>query len=171
MAPTTVGVIRVVDGDTAHFLFGDDDQTVRFLFVNTEESYGEEATEFGQATGEDVRDEIENADSVMVAVREDEPGTGEPDLDPYDRWLSLVFVNGELYQTHLVREGQSAYYTRYGCAPEPVHTNLLAAEAEAHAARRGIWAAGHPTDYSVILDEWIGDDHCRPNPYREPYCP
>ena len=167
----TVPVIRVVDGDTAHFRFGKADETIRFLFVNTEESHGSETTAFGTATEQRVRDEIEAASTVAVAVREDAPGTGLPDLDPYDRWLSLVFVDGELYETHLVRAGLSAYYTKFGCAPEPIHANLVAAEAEARAARRGIWAAGHPTNYAVVLADWIGNNHCRPNPYREPYCP
>jgi endonuclease YncB( thermonuclease family) len=171
LPPVAVALIRVVDGDTAHFRFGADDRTVRFLYVNTEESHGEETTAFGTATEGRVRDEIGAAGEIVVAVREEWEAPGEPDLDPYDRWLSLVFVDGTLFQTHLVREGLSAYYTRFGCAPEPVHTSLLHAEAEARAARRGIWAAGHPTDYADVLDSWIGDTDCRPNPFREPYCP
>jgi hypothetical protein len=30
---------------------------------------------------------------------------------------------------------------------------------------------GYPTDYSVVLDDWIPKNRCRPNPYFEPYCP
>jgi micrococcal nuclease len=165
-----VTLIRVVDGDTSHFSFDGNDRTVRFLYVNTEESHGKETTAFGEATEDRVRDEITAAQLIDVAVREEWDEPGEPDLDPYDRWLSLVFVDGTLYQTHLVREGLSAYYTRFGCAPEPVHTSLLHAEAEARAARRGIWAAGHPTDYRRVLDNWIQDRTCRPR-YDEPYCP
>lgn len=171
LASAAVELVRVVDGDTAHFLFDGREEIVRFLYVNTEESHGSETTAFGTATEARVRDEIEAATEIVVAVREEWDAPGEPDLDPYDRWLSLVFVDGTLFQTHLVQEGLSAYYTRFGCAPDPVHTSMVFAEAEARAARRGIWAAGHPTDYEDVLESWIGDSDCRPNPYREPYCP
>lgn len=171
LTPQVVGLVRVVDGDTAHFRFGDDERIVRFLYVNTEESHGEETTAFGTDTELRVRDEITSAAEIVVAVREDRDLPGQPDLDPYDRWLSLVFVDGTLYETHLIRAGLSAYYTRFGCAPEPIHTSLLHAEAEARAAGRGIWAPGHPTDYRAVLDDWIGNNHCRPNPFREQYCP
>ena len=94
-----------------------------------------------------------------------------PDLDPFDRWLGLVFVDGELFETRLVREGLSAYFTEFGCAPEPLHTALLLAEAEARANRRGIWAPGHPTDYAAVFSRWFGSSRCRPNPFRnQPYC-
>lgn len=171
LPPEVVRLVRVVDGDTAHFMFGDREEIVRFLYVNTEESHGEETTQFGLDTEDRAREEITAAHEIVVAVREDRDLPGWPDLDPYDRWLSLVFVDGELYQTHLVREGMSAYYTRFGCAPEPVHTSLVDAEAEANAAHRGIWAPGHPTDYEDVLRSWMGRFHCRPNPYDEPYCP
>jgi endonuclease YncB( thermonuclease family) len=74
-----------------------------------------------------------------------------------------VFVDGELLQTRIVREGYSAYHTLFGCARSPVHEALLYAEAEAWTARRGIWAPGHPTDYRPVLEDWVGRRTCRPN--------
>jgi endonuclease YncB( thermonuclease family) len=171
LAPVVVGYVRTVDGDTAHLRFESGDQTLRFLYVNTEEIHGEEATEFGEETARIVRGILEGATEIVAEVRESAWAAGQPDLDPYDRWLSLVFVDGELLQTRIVREGLSAYYTKYGCAPEPVHSSLLWAEAEANALDRGVWAPGHPSDTLRAVTDWIGRDHCRPDPSVEPYCP
>ncbi|MBI2892054.1 MAG: thermonuclease family protein [Deltaproteobacteria bacterium] len=170
LEPEATSLYRPVDGDTAHFEVDGDHPAIRFLYVNTEESGGDEATDFGVATKEMVANQLEDASEIVLAVREDGGQPGSPDLDPYDRWLSLVFVDGELFQTEIVRSGMSAYYTMFGCAPEPVHSSLLWAEAEARANRRGIWEPGHPTDYEEVLDDWIRGS-CRPNPFEEPYCP
>jgi endonuclease YncB( thermonuclease family) len=168
----TVGLIRAIDGDTAEF--GTQtipSQKVRFLFVNTEESYGPETTAFGTASSAVIHNYLGDAGTIVLRVREDRGHPGQPSLDPYDRWLSLVFVDGDLFQTRIVREGLSAYYTQFGCAPEPVHSALLYAEAEARANKRGIWRDGHPTDYRRVFERWIGSSTCRPNPFQnERYC-
>lgn len=161
----------IVDGDTAHFLFADGERISRFLFVNTEESHGAETTDFGVATGPIVGGWLDAGAEIRIAFQRDSQDPTMPRLDPYDRWLSLIFVDGELLQTRIVREGLSAYYTQFGCPPSPIHESLLYAEAEARANERGIWAPGHPTDYEAVLHSWIGSRTCRPNPYEgEPYC-
>lgn len=161
----------VVDGDTAHFIFPDGERTCRFLFVNTEESHGAETTDFGIATGPIVDGWLRAATTIEVAFERDNQDPTMASLDPFDRWLSLIFVDGELLQTRIVREGLSAYYTQFGCPKSPIHEALLYAEAEARANERGIWAPGHPTDYSQVLAQWIGSRTCRPNPFKnQPYC-
>lgn len=171
LRPVKVTLRFSVDGDTAHFDFpGQPDKIVRFLFVNTEESSGAETTQFGIQTKDVVRGYLQAAKDIQIAVQEDRPGTGLPNTDPYGRWLSLVYVDGDLFQTRLVREGLSAYYVLFGCAPAPVHEALLYAEAEANANDRGIWKAGHPTDYAQVLGYWIGNKTCRPNPFKGKYC-
>jgi endonuclease YncB( thermonuclease family) len=97
-------------------------------------------------------------------------GNGMPNTDPYMRILALVFVDGALLQSRIVREGYSAYYALFGCPPSPIHESLLWSEAEAFGAKRGIWAPGHPTDYSKVLAGW-NVRMCRPNPFVAPYCP
>jgi len=167
-----------VDGDTAHFYFASGDHILRYLFVDTEESNGAKTTEFGKASKAIMAKWLQEAKEIKVAVRQGSTA-GSPDVDLYGRWLSLIFVDGELIQTRLVREGYSPYVThfRYSfggkstyCAPTPVHEALLYAEAEAYANQRGIWAPGHPTDYKATLAEWTGPDKCRPIPYEGPYC-
>ncbi|MEZ4408653.1 MAG: thermonuclease family protein [Polyangiales bacterium] len=173
LAPRTVRLIRSVDGDTAHFtwpIVGDLD--VRMLWVNTEESHGAETTAFGTFTAQQVATMLGAAREIILMPRERAGMPGVTDVDTYGRTLALVFVDGELFQTRLVREGWSAYYAQFGCAPEPVHTALLNAEAEARAGMRGVWQPGHPTDYAEVFSRWTpARNACRPNPYRgQPYC-
>lgn len=174
LPPQPVRLRRTVDGDTARFDFPDAaDQPCRFLYVNTEESYGERTTDFGERTSAVVAGYLRSAREIVVAVREREGHPGEPDRDDYRRLLVFVFVDGEFLQSRLVREGWSAYYTQFGCAPEPFGASLLAAEAAASAEGLGIWQEGHPTDYASVLARWIGaGGGCRPNPFKgESYCP
>lgn len=175
LPPVKVTLAHAVDGDTAVFTFpsspGPGDHSCRFLFVNTEESYGTETTEFGKFAKAQVSDWLAAAKDITVVVRRDGTNPSLPNVDPYDRWLSLVFLDGELVQSRLVRAGLTPYYTQYGCAPAPLHLNLLYSEAEARGSQRGVWAPGHPTDYREVLARWIGSSTCRPNPYLKPYCP
>lgn len=173
LPPVTVAIDHLVDGDSHDFDFPNaTGQGVRMLYINTEESGGPDVTPFGIETKRVVHGWMRAAKEIQVAVRESSPGSGEPDADTYDRWLALVFLDGELLQRRIVREGWSAYYTQFGCAPEPVHSALLLAEAEAHHAQRGIWstASGH-NDYEDVFKTWIGGRTCRPNPFKgQPYC-
>src|SRR5688572_18814985 len=140
LAPMPAELIDPVDGDTARVWTMTGEHTLRFLQVNTEESGGPEMTAFGSYTSFVVETWLRAARRIDIAPQNDR---GSPDLDPYDRWLTLVFLDGELLQTRIVREGLSAYYTEFGCANEPVHSALLNAEAEARANQRGIWRPDH----------------------------
>lgn len=161
--------LRTVDGDTQHYLFKAGEKIVRVLWVNTEEKTGSEATAFGMATVPIVEGWMLAAKRYTVAFEVDPAQPGQPHLDAFDRYLGVVFLDGELLQTRLVREGLSAYYTQFGCAPQPIHDSLLWSEAEARANQRGIWAPGHPTNYQEVFGRWIRSS-CRPNPYDEAYC-
>jgi len=171
LPPVKVTIADVADGDSGRYSFPSaQNQGVRLLYVNTEESFGAEMTAFGVQTKGIVIQWINEAKEVQIAVRESFKGSKKPDNDPYDRWLSLMFLDGELLQTRLVREGLTAYYTVFGCAPDPIHEALLHAEAEANTNKRGIWGPGPHNDYRVTLEEWIGTRTCRPNPFKGPYC-
>lgn len=177
LPPSNVRFIRSIDGDTAIFSFAiQGETTVRFEWVNTEESHAQVASEntaFGRATAVTVAGYLAAGRSFVVARQADERNATMPNLDTFGRTLGLVFVDGELFQQRLVREGLSAYYTDFGCAPEPIHSGLLLAEAEARANQRGIWAPRHPTNYSEVFSRWItgGTRACRPNPFRgQAYC-
>ncbi len=171
LAPVRGRFVRAVDGDTAHFVVPIRGEiTVRMLWVNTEESHGAETTPFGVATADWATRAMPAVTEYTLVQQADARNPTQPALDPYDRVLALVFADGDLWQKRLIREGWTAYYTDFGCAPAPIHESLLFAEAEARANRRGIWAQGHPTDYAPIFTRWI-TNRCRPNPFRmQPYC-
>jgi endonuclease YncB( thermonuclease family) len=164
--------LRSTDGDTAHFAFPIvGDTTVRFLWVNCEESSGDERTAFGSYTSQQVARIMAAGTMFQVARHRASAGSTEPELDQFGRTLALVFMDGELLQTRLIREGWSAYYTAFGCPTAPLHQTFLLAEAEARANRVGIWAPNHPTNYATVFAQWIGTRGCRPNPFRnQPYC-
>lgn len=168
LPPERVNLYYTVDGDTAHFYFSSGEHVVRFLYVNTEEVNGPEKTALGDAAKVAIDGFLKSAKEITVAV--EKTSAGEPHSDPFGRWLGVVFVDGDLLETRIVREGHSAYYTAYGCAAQPIHDALLHAEAEAWAAKRGIWAPGNPTDYEAVLKRWMGKSTCRPSPYLRPYC-
>lgn len=173
IAPVKVTIAFLADGDSGRFNFPNaTDRGVRMLYVDTEESGGAEMTAFGVDTKAKVHAWIRAAKKIEIAVQETSPGSGVPHEDPFDRWLSLVFLDGELLQERIVREGLSAYYVQFGCAPagSALHEALLYGEAEANAAGRGIWGPGPHNDYEVVLAKTIGNRTCRPNPFKgQPY--
>jgi endonuclease YncB( thermonuclease family) len=79
--------------------------------------------------------------------------------DTYNRFLAYVFVErGEQwlnFNVELVRAGMSPYFPKYGYSRR-FHQEFLAAQDEARAAKRGIWADGaqcYP-DYDLRLAWW-----------------
>ena len=171
-AARPVTLVHGVDGDTAHFSVDGIETKVRFLWVDTEEIHGPRATLFGAASARTVTEWMQRAHTLHLMRQLDR--TGQPHLDAYGRTLALVFVDGELLQARLVREGLSPYYTKFGCAPAPVHQALLWSEAEARDHRRGVWAERHPLDYRAEAVRWLGKarvhGRCRPDPFTEPPC-
>ena len=70
LAPSHVRYVRPVDGDTAHFAFADEGEaSVRFLWINTEESHGRRTTDFGVETARVVAGYFASAHDFVV-VRE-----------------------------------------------------------------------------------------------------
>lgn len=77
----------------------------------------------------------------------------------YNRFLTYVFVerDGEWvnYNVEAVRAGMSPYFTKYGYSRR-FHDEFVAAQDEARAAKRGIWAEGAMCyqDYDLRLAWW-----------------
>ncbi len=56
------------------------------------------------------------------------------------RDLAVVrLADGTTIQQCLVQAGWSVYWRKYGDAPEPYHTALIAAQEESKAAKLGAW--------------------------------
>ena len=126
-------VTRVVDGDTIHVLLGGADTTIRFIGVDTPETvapgqpiecYGPEASHFTTArlTGGVVELEF---DRDLI--------------DPYERTLAYVWLDGRLFNETLVRRG----FAEAKAYPPNVaqQDELDAAESRARADHRGVWRA------------------------------
>jgi endonuclease YncB( thermonuclease family) len=81
-------------------------------------------------------------DADVVRLERDHPREVR---DRYDRYLAYVFVarGGQWinYNVECVRAGFSPYFTKYSYSRR-FHDDFVKAEAEARAAKRGIWAPG-----------------------------
>lgn len=79
--------------------------------------------------------------------------------DRYDRYLAYVFAEKDgrwvNYNVECVRAGMSPYFTKYGYSRR-FHDEFVAAEAEAKAAKRGIWdpTLPHYPDYDERARWW-----------------
>jgi endonuclease YncB( thermonuclease family) len=95
-------------------------------------------------------------DHEKVRIERDVPGEIR---DRYDRYLAYVFaeIDGKWvnYNVECVRAGMSPYFMKYGYS-QRFHADFVAAEAEARAAKRGIWdpTKQHYPDYDERRTWW-----------------
>jgi micrococcal nuclease len=126
-------VTRVVDGDTIHVSLGGQDVTIRLIGIDTPETvapgqpiecFGPESSHFTTRwlTGE--RIELEYDRDL---------------IDPFDRTLAYVWLDGRLFNETLIERGY-AEATSY--PPDTSHQDVLdAAEVDARRTERGLWGA------------------------------
>lgn len=130
-------VMRVIDGDTITVLIGDAEMTLRLIGVDTPETvapnqpvgcYGPEASAFTRAalTGK------------QVILEQDVSET-----DRFGRLLRYVWLDGQLFNETLVREG----YAQVSTFPPDVRyvDRLRAAQVAAREANKGRWGACQAT--------------------------
>jgi micrococcal nuclease len=132
-ADATREVVRVVDGDTIEL---DGGEKVRLIGVDTPETvhpnkpverFGKEASSFTRRTVEGKRVRLEY-----------DPGPSR--LDKYGRTLAYVYLlDGRLLNLEIIRQGYGHAYTKYPFTQSRMN-EFRAAEQEARAARRGLWA-------------------------------
>ena len=124
-------VLRVVDGDTIHVELDGEDVTIRFIGVDTPETvapdqpvecFGPQAAAFTEQALAGRRLELE-FDRQLI--------------DPFDRTLAYVWLDGDLFNETLVRRGFAEAKTY---PPNTKYQSALdAAETQARAAPRGLW--------------------------------
>ena len=122
-------VVRVLDGDT---IILDGDRRVRLLDINTPElAHDGAAAQAGGQVAADALRQLVLGHTVTVQ-------SGPQKKDKYDRLLGHVYLeNGGWVNGTLVRDGYAHVYT---FAENAVYgRELLAYEAQARAAKRGIW--------------------------------
>ena len=100
-----------VDGDTAKFLYKEEKITARFLAIDTPETVDpkEEVEEFGKEASNFTCDKIKNAKKIILEYDSD-----SDKLDKYKRHLVWVFVDDELLQEQLVKNGLAEIKYIYG---------------------------------------------------------
>jgi micrococcal nuclease len=122
---------RVVDGDTIHVLYRHEEplaESIRLLFLDTPER------------GEPGYDEATAAlESLLAGTTVSLQWEGdEAERDRYGRLLAYVMAGETNVNLEMVRLGWSRYHTKFGTS-ERFDAAFRAAEAEAKAARRGMW--------------------------------
>ncbi|HEY3803409.1 MAG TPA: thermonuclease family protein [Kofleriaceae bacterium] len=156
-------VTRVVDGDTIRV--SGLDNSLRLLGIDTEETFKHRSereafargwqqyvtgvrgtsrhpVKFATPLGEDAKRWADAwfADVHAVKIERDDP---QEIRDRYGRYLAYVLAEKHgkwlCYNVEAVRAGMSPYFPKYGRSRR-YHADFVAAEAEAKAAHRGIWA-------------------------------
>lgn len=147
----TVKFSKCVDGDTAKFLLNGEEITVRFLAIDTPETkhptkgvepYGKEASDF-------TCNIITNAESIYL-----EYDNNSDKIDKYNRYLAWVWVDDNLIQKELVKQGLAKVAYLYG---DYKYTNeLKKLETEAQENKLNIWS-----DNNIDLKNTkINDEEC-----------
>lgn len=143
--PTDVGrVLRITDGDTIRVLIDGEEERVRYIGIDTPERAGPDVLV------EPYADEATLANTKLVGGKEVVLERDVSETDRFDRLLRYVWLSPDLdnatteddswrlVNLELVRAGL-AEAVRY--PPDVAYTAILeAAESDARAAGRGMWA-------------------------------
>jgi endonuclease YncB( thermonuclease family) len=139
-------LIKVRDGDTVEVRYHDLALAVRLRNLDTAESAHPDATRntaLGAETSRWAKSYLAGVRVRVEFARKD----WRIAEDQYGRALGLLWIDrnpvgpgaeDELYNETVIRLGYSRYVITYGTAG-PYHKRFLAAEAEAKAAKRGVW--------------------------------
>lgn len=126
-------VVAIADGDTVTVLMNNAQYKLRLAEIDTPERaqpYGSKAKEVlsGLVFGKEIIAKVE-------------------DMDRYGRYVARIFVDGLDVNREMVRQGAAWVYRQY-----LKDKSLLAVEAEAKAASRGLWAL--PEAQNIPPWEW-----------------
>jgi endonuclease YncB( thermonuclease family) len=169
----------VVDGDTIHVVGLP--KSLRLLAIDTEETFKHDSERADYRAGWDgylkkMRGDSPHPVKMATPLGEDaktfaiqffsgvdrvrlERDTPGQIHDYYGRYLAYVFAKKDgkwvNYNLEAVRAGMTPYFTKYGYSRR-FHDEFVAAEAEARAAKRGIWdpARQHYPDYAERKAWW-----------------
>lgn len=136
-SPELYRVVRVIDGDTIVIDYQGAAESVRMIGIDTPETVhpSKPVQCFGQEASKKTREWLEGA-RVRLEV---DPVEGE--RDKYRRLLGYIHREDGLFvNLELISQGYAYEYT-YN-TPYLYQAEFRAAEAEARAAARGLWAAG-----------------------------
>jgi micrococcal nuclease len=136
---------RVVDGDTVAVRIEGDEQRLRLLCLDTEESNpgGDKPV---TPWGREAKKEAQRVLAVGSKVTLEFPGTEPLDeclvrhRDNFGRLLVFAHTERGDFQEHMIAAGYSPYFNKYGHADfASHHARYVAAEQAAQAAHVGVW--------------------------------
>lgn len=142
-AKETVTLNKCVDGDTAWFNLNNEVIKTRFLAIDTPEStnkieaYGKEASSF-------TCNMLTNAKKIEIEYDENSDKT-----DKYERHLVWVFVDNELLQDLIIKEGLAE--VNYLYRDYKYTSTLQASELIAKTNQVGMWQDTNYTLYIIIF--------------------
>lgn len=143
-----VKLVKAVDGDTAKLKYRGHTETFRFLLIDTPETKHPRVGKqpFGQEAANRTAELLQNATQIEV-----EFDVGQKQ-DKYRRYLGYIYVDGEMLNDILVREGLGK--VGYVYPPNTRYLSQLeASQEEAKEAKPGIWSLN-----SALADEAIEND-------------
>lgn len=158
-------VVRVVDGDTVRVRVGDGEESLRLLALDTEESrpvMGKPFTPFGTKAKEEAVRFFPVGQQVTLEFPGDEPEEvcWRKYRGNYGRPLVFIHKGNIDYQEHMIREGYSPYFVKYGYVPiGEHHKRYTAAERAAQEQRLGVWDqitnnGSEMRNYAVLAVWW-----------------
>jgi endonuclease YncB( thermonuclease family) len=158
----SASVTKVGDGDTIQVRIEGTIYELRYIGINCPEAGS------GSVNDSELANRATDKNRELVLGKTVELEKDVSETDRYDRLLRYVYVDGVMVNTELVRLGlaRSVSYP-----PDTRHQGLLSsAQAEAKAARLGIWAmqaseAAPPTAAKGI---YVGSK--KSNKYHDPAC-
>jgi len=169
----TVPFTRVVDGDTLRVkLPGEEkDSSLRLLCLDCEESYSggrKPKTPWGKAAKAHAEEFFAEAREVTIEFPGKEPleECMSKYRGNYGRLLVYVWYNNINFQEHMIREGYSPYFNKYGnAANSRYHHRLQHAERQAQADNLGVWDqfavnGAIRRNYAVLGTWWQLRAHC-----------
>lgn len=123
------------DGDTAKFIYDGNVQSFRFLLIDTPETKHPKLGKqpFGQESSDRTAELLNNANKIEV-----EFDVGQKQ-DKYNRHLAYIYVDGEMLNNILVREGLAK--VAYVYPPNTRYlTELESSQEKAKSEQIGIWS-------------------------------
>ncbi|MDJ0675095.1 MAG: thermonuclease family protein [Calothrix sp. MO_167.B42] len=162
---------KVVDGDTVKVMLDGQEESLRLVCLDTEESRfagGKPATNAGKLASQWAKEyfgvdeagfpttdvlvtiEFDTNDSVSVSLKKHRGN--------YGRLICYVYKGDENYNLKAVREGWSPYFVKYGRS-RLYHNQFLEAEADAQSKKLAIWdpntnGSGEKRDYEKLIPWW-----------------
>lgn len=138
-------VTRVVDGDTLVVAVDGKEEKLRLAALDTEESNrgsDKPVTPWGTKAKEAAAAFFAEGTSVTLEFAGPEPPEAALELyrDNFGRLLVWAYQGDQDFQEHMIREGYSPYFSKYGFADfADHHARYLAAQQAAQAAHVGVW--------------------------------